>query len=88
MRFNTARTLFLIFVLLNFQNIACSQQSQIERAKRWSFYFEEIKIQSLQQRLSNQYQPSKLAFTKLQGLLKQEHNLTLTRMLIVKGESG
>jgi hypothetical protein len=84
-RFNTARTLFLILVLLNTAN---SQQTQTETAKRWSFYFEEIKIQSLQQRLSNQYQPSKLAFTKLQGLLKQEHNLTLTRMLIVKGESG
>jgi hypothetical protein len=25
---------------------------------------------------------------ELQGLLKQEHNLSLTRMLIVKGESG
>lgn len=76
MRFNTARTLFLIFILLNLHNIACSQQSQSERAKRWSFHFEELKIQTLQQRLSNEYQSSKLAFINVNLITMRDDQIT------------
>ncbi len=80
MRFNTTRTLFLILILLN---TACSQQSQAERAKRWNFYFEELKIQSLQQRLSNQYQPSKLAITNVNLIAMRDEQVIPDQTVLV-----
>lgn len=80
MRFNTARHLFLLLVLLNTANC---QQAQTERSKRWSFYFEEIKIQSLQQRLSNQYRPSKLAFTNLNLIAMRDDQVIPDQTVLV-----
>jgi imidazolonepropionase-like amidohydrolase len=65
MRWTTARMLFIVIILVILHNIASSQQSEVKRADRWSFHFEELKIQSLQQQLSKQYHPSKVAFTNL-----------------------
>ena len=84
MRFNTARTLFLIFILLNLHNIACSQLSEAERAKRWSFHFEELKIQTLQQRLSSQYQPSKLAFTNVNLITMRDDQIIPDQAVLVE----
>lgn len=81
MRFNTARSLFLILLLVN---TACSQQSQTERAKRWSFHFEELKIQSLQQRLSKQYQPSSIAFTNVNLITMRDDQVVPNQTVLVE----
>jgi imidazolonepropionase-like amidohydrolase len=84
MRLTTARILFLLFILLNLHNIACSQQSESERAKRWSFHFEELKIQSLQQRLSKQYQPSSIAFTNLNLITMHDNQVIRGQTVLVQ----
>jgi hypothetical protein len=77
----TARILLLLLVLLNTAN---SQQTQSERAKRWSFHFEELKIQSLQQRLSKQYQPSSIAFTNVNLITMRDHHVLPGQIVLVQ----
>lgn len=81
MRFNTARSLFLILLLVC---TACSKQSQTERAKRWNFHFEELKIQSLQQRLSKKYQPSSIAFTNVNLITLRDDQIIPDQTVLVQ----
>ncbi len=81
MRLMTARIFFLLLVLLN---IANSQESQPDAAKRWSFHFEELKIQSLQQRLSIQYQPSSVAFTNVNLITMRDDQVIPSQTVLVE----
>jgi imidazolonepropionase-like amidohydrolase len=81
MRTSTAWIPFLLLILLN---TATSQDSKPDPAKRWNFHFEELKIQSLQQRLSKKYQPSSIAFTNVNLITMRDDQVIPNQTVLVQ----
>ncbi|HSE42118.1 MAG TPA: hypothetical protein VLH08_15245, partial [Acidobacteriota bacterium] len=77
------RTLFRVFVLVLLSIQFCCSDTSDKKARRWHFHLEELRIQSLQQALSEKYKPQDLAFVNANLISMKDDQVQPSKTVLV-----